>query len=227
MPGPDPQVLKSFVLFAELTPSQLSRVAAIGRERRFQKGHTIFLEGEKGNYVVLIVSGVVKISRSSADGRVKTLALLRARDYFGEMAMFLPGRMRSATAETMTECQVITIGQHDFEKMLKEYPGISLRIIQTLAQRLVSTNRQVKTLALGDSHSKLADLLLWLKDELPQTGGAAPEVSLTHQEIADLAGLSRETTTRMLNLFEREGAVELKSRRVVLSNLDTLAKYTT
>jgi len=227
MPHLDPQLLKQFVLFAELTQSQLNEVASVSRERRFPKGHTVFLEGEKGNYVVLIVSGVVKISRSSSDGRVKTLALLRAKDYFGEMALFLPGRKRSATAETMTECSVMTIGQQDFERLIKEFPGISLRIIQTLAQRLLSANRQVKTLALGDSHSKLADLLLWLKDEFPQTDGAQPVISLTHQELADLAGLSRETTTRMLNIFEREGSVHLKSRRVVLSNLESLHKHAT
>src|SRR5512142_2438672 len=127
MPAIDPAVLRQFVLFQDLTPAQLSRIAAIARERKFPKRHTIFLEGEKGNYVVLIVAGMIKISRSSSDGRVKTLALLRARDFFGEMALFLPGHERSATAEALTECRAITIDQTDFEKLLKEVPGISLR----------------------------------------------------------------------------------------------------
>jgi len=227
MAGLEPQTLKLFVLFQDCTSAQLAQVASIARERRFQKRHTIFLEGEKGNYVVLIVSGIVKISRSSSDGRIKTLALLRPKDFFGEMALFLPGRERSATAEAMTECRVITIDQTDFEKLLKENPGISLRIIQTLAHRLLAANRQIKTLALGDSHSKLADLLLVLKDEFPQPAGGAPLIPLTHQELADLAGLSRETTTRLLNTFEHEGVVKLKSRQVALTNLETLKSYAT
>lgn len=227
MPGTEPPTLKQFVLFQDCTSAQLAQIASIARERRFQKRHTIFLEGEKGNYVVLIVSGIVKISRSSSDGRIKTLALLRPKDFFGEMALFLPGRERSATAEAMTECRVITIDQNDFEKLLKENPGISLRIIQTLAHRLLAANRQIKTLALGDSHSKLADLLLVLKDEFPQPAGAAPLIPLTHQELADLAGLSRETTTRLLNTFEHEGVVKLKSRQVALTNLETLKSYAT
>ena len=223
----EPQHLKQFVLFQDLTASQLARVASIARERRFPKRHTIFLEGEKGNYVVLIISGIVKISRSSSDGRVKTLALLKARDFFGEMSLFLPGRERSATAEAMTECRAVTIGQADFEKLLKEVPGISLRIIQTLSQRLLAANRQIKTLALGDSHSKLADLLLWLKDEFIQAGGHPPVIPLTHQELGDLAGLSRETVTRMLNSLEQEGVVKLKSRQVALTNLELLGKKAT
>lgn len=227
MAGLEPQTLKLFILFQDCTSPQLSQIASIARERRFQKRHTIFLEGEKGNYVVLIVSGIVKISRSSSDGRIKTLALLRPKDFFGEMALFLPGRERSATAEAMTECRVITIDQTDFEKLLKENPGISLRIIQTLAHRLLAANRQIKTLALGDSHSKLADLLLVLKDEFPQPSGGAPLIPLTHQELADLAGLSRETTTRLLNTFEHEGVVKLKSRQVALTNLETLKSYAT
>lgn len=227
MPGLDPASLKPFVLFTELDGPHLTKIAAIARERRFPKRHTIFLEGEKGNYVVLIVSGIIKISRSSSDGRVKTLALLRPRDFFGEMALFLPGHERSATAEALTDCRVITIDQTDFEKLLKEVPGISLRIIQTLAHRLQSANRQIKTLALGDSQSKLADLLIWLKDEFPGTAGTGPVIPLTHQELADLAGLSRETTTRLLNTFEQAGVVALKSRQVQLVELEKLKKLAT
>ena len=66
------------------------------------------------------------------------------------MALFLPGHERSATAEALTDCRVITLDQSDFEKLLKDAPGISLRIIQTLAHRLQAANRQIKTLALGD-----------------------------------------------------------------------------
>ncbi len=227
MPYGDALSLKQFVLFQDLTPSQLGKVSAIAHEHRFQKRHTIFLEGEKGTYVVLIVSGIVKISRASSDGRVKTLALLRARDFFGEMALFLPGRERTATAEAMTDCRVITINQDDFERLLKEFPEISLRIIQTLAQRLQAADRQIKTLALGNSHSKLADLLLWLKDDFSQPASGPPVVPLTHQELGDLAGLSRETTTRMLNAFEKAGVVKLKSRQVILSDLKALGKYAT
>lgn len=222
-----PQALKPFVLFKELSASQLNQVASIAHERRIPKRRTIFLEGDQGNYVVLIVSGIVKISRSSADGRVKTLALLRANDFFGEMALFLPAHQRSATAEALTECCLITLDQGNFEKLLKKYPGISMRIIQTLAQRLLAANQQIKTLALGDSHSRLADLLLWLKDSSTQSSNGHPLIPLTHQELADLAGLSRETTTRMLNTFERAGAVKLKSRQVALTDLNLLKSYAT
>lgn len=221
----DVTLLKQFVLFQELTASQLTQVASIARERRFPKRHTIFLEGEKGNYVVLIVSGIVKISRSGSEGRVKTLALLRARDFFGEMALFLEAHERSATAEALTECRVITIDQSDFEKLLTDYPKIALRMVQTLAHRLQAANRQIKTLALGDSHAKLADLLLWLKDEFAVPGGGAPLVPLTHQELADMAGLSRETTTRLLNALETEGVVKLKSRQVAITGLEALKRY--
>ncbi len=223
----DPAVLKQFVLYQDLTAPQLARIASIARERRFPKRHTVFLEGEKGTYVVLIVSGIIKISRSASDGRVKTLALLRPRDFFGEMALFLPGHERTATAEALTDCRVITIDQSDFEKLLKEVPGISLRIIQTLAIRLQAANRQIKTLALGDSQSKLADLLIWLKDEFPVPAGARAVIPLTHQELADLAGLSRETTTRMLNALEGEGVLQLKARQVHILDLDKLKKYAT
>jgi CRP/FNR family cyclic AMP-dependent transcriptional regulator len=102
-----------------------------------------------------------------------------------------------------------------------------VRIIQTLAERLASANRQIKTLALGDSRARLADLLLFLKDEFGQADAGMPVIPLTHQEIADLAGISRETATRLLNTLETEGAVRLKSRRVVLSDPEALKRYAT
>jgi CRP/FNR family cyclic AMP-dependent transcriptional regulator len=227
MAGLNPQILKSFVLFQDLPAPQLAQVASIARERRFPPKHTVFLEGEKGTYVVLIVSGIVKISRSSSDGRVKTLALLRANDFFGEMALFLPGHERSATAEALTECRVITLEQPDFEKLLRDVPAISLHIIQTLAHRLQAANRQIKTLALGDAQSKLADLLLWLKDEFAAPGSDLPVIPLTHQELADLAGLSRETTTRLLNALAKKGLVALSSRQVRLVSPGGLKKLAT
>ena len=226
MPDINPQILRQFPLFQDLPSGMLSKVAAIAREKHYRKHATIFVEGDKGDYVVLIISGIIKISRAATSGRVKTLALLRAKDFFGEMALFLPGRERSATAEALNECRLITIDEADFERLLKEIPQISLRIIQTLAHRLQDANRQIKSLTLGDSRSRLADLLLWMKDEFTQTSGTQPTINLTHQELADLAGLSRETTTRLLNSLESEGAVILKSRQVTLANLETLKKHT-
>lgn len=226
MPETSLQTLRQFLLFQDLPAGLLSKVASIAREKRYKKNATIFVEGEKGDYVVLIVSGIIKISRAAASGRVKTLALLRARDFFGEMALFLPGRARSATAEALTDCRLVTIDEGDFERLLKDIPQISLRIIQTLAHRLQDANRQIKSLALGDSKSRLADLLLWMKDEFPTAPGGQPAINLTHQELADLAGISRETTTRLLNGLEEEGAVKLSSRQVILANQQLLAKYT-
>ena len=219
------QALKKFVLFSDLTPAQMERVAAISQDRRFRMGATIFIEGDKSTYVVLITSGIVKISRSAADGRVKTLALLKTTDFFGEMAIFLPGHKRSATAEALTECKVITIEQDEFERLLKEVPAISIKIIQTLAQRLQAADRQIKMLALGDSRMKLADLLLSLGEEFPEHGKGSVLIPLTHQDLADLAGLSRETTTRLLNSFSSEDILTLKARQVLLKKPDLLKKY--
>ncbi len=226
MAGVEPNLLRQFLLFQDLTDGELKQVASIAHFRHYPKLHTFFLEGEQGNYVVLILSGVVRISRSASDGRVKTLALLREPDFFGEMAIFLEGHQRSATAEALTDCRVITIDREDFEKLLKEYSGISLRIIQTLAQRLQAMNQHVKTLALGDSQAKLADLLLWIKDGFEHSKDTIPVIPLTHQDLADLAGLSRETITRILNGLEAEGVVKLKPRHVELVNLEKLRKYT-
>lgn len=221
------QAIGKFVLFSDLSPAQKERVAEICREHTFRTGSTIFVEGDRGTYVVLIISGLVRISRAAADGRFKTLAILKSSEFFGEMALFLPGHRRSATAAALTECRVATVEQDDFEKLLKEVPAISIRIIQTLARRLQSANEQIKSLALGDSKMKLADLLLALGEEFSRHGKGKALIPLTHRDLAELAGTSRETTTRLLNSFAREGILTLSPHEISLKNPESLRKYTT
>ncbi len=221
----DPQQLRSFILFQDLAEADLKRVASISRRRAFPKGHTIFLEGERGDYVVFIASGLVRISRVSSEGKVKTLAILRAPDFFGEMAVFHADHERSATAETLTECNLITIERDDFERLLEDFPSISRKIIAALTQRLRAMNEQVKILALGGGLAKLANLLLSLNEEFAGPNGPSPAIPLSHQELANLAGLSRETTTRLLNVLEAKGALRLKSRQVEIADVRVLRKH--
>jgi CRP/FNR family transcriptional regulator len=218
--------LKEVILFRDLPSKELDKVAKLFSERRFPKYHVIFQEGAPGDLLYLLKQGVVKISKEAADGRVKTLALLNVGEIFGEMSV-LSDENRSANAETLTETVCLCIKREDFQALVEKNPSISLHIIRTLIDRLIQADRQIKNLALGNSRAKIADILIQLSNEFGGEDGAGDKVGirLTHQELADLAGLARETTTKLLNEFVKDDAIILKDREIEILDKKKLEQW--
>jgi CRP-like cAMP-binding protein len=111
--------------------------------------------------------------------------------------------------------------------LVEKNPSISLHIIRTLIDRLIQADRQIKNLALGNSRAKIADILLQLSSEFGGEGedSAKVGVRLTHQELADLAGLARETTTKLLNEFVKDEAILLKDREIEIVDKNKLQQW--
>jgi CRP/FNR family transcriptional regulator, cyclic AMP receptor protein len=218
--------LAGVLLFKDLPARELEKVAKLFTVKEFPKYHVVFQEGSAGDLLYIIQSGVVKISKEAADGRVKTLALLSVGEIFGEMSV-LSEETRSANAETLTETKAAVIKREDFQGLVEKSPIISLHIIRTLIDRLYQADRQIKNLALGNSRAKIADILLQLSQEFGGEGedGAKVGVRLTHQELADLAGLARETTTKLLNEFVKDEAILLKDREIEILNKAKLQQW--
>jgi CRP-like cAMP-binding protein len=219
--------LKSVLLFKDLPATQLDKVAKLISEKKLPKYQIIFEEGETGETLYIIRSGLIKISKEASDGRVKTLALLKAGEFFGEMSV-LSDEGRSANAETLSDTELLVMSKQDFESLLDKNPSVSVHIIKTLIDRLAQADRQIKNLALGNSRAKIADILLLLSQEFGEKEGETQKVNvrLTHQELADLAGLARETTTKLLNEFVKDEAILLKDREIEILNTEKLAQWT-
>jgi CRP-like cAMP-binding protein len=226
MPDELKEFLKDVLLFKDLPAKELDKVVKQFTFMEFPKYHVVFQEGSPGDLLYIIKSGVVKISKEAADGRVKTLALLSAGEIFGEMSV-LSSESRSANAETLTEAVAAVIKREEFQALVEKNPSISLHIIRTLIERLYQADRQIKNLALGNSRAKIADLLLQLSQEFGGDGedGSKVGVRLTHQELADLAGLARETTTKLLNEFVKDEAILLKDREIEILNKGKLQQW--
>lgn len=226
MPEDLREFLKSVILFKDLPAKELDKVAKLFTEKSFPKYTVIFQEGAAGDLLFIIKSGVVKISKEANDGRVKTLALLNQGEIFGEMSV-LSGESRSANAETLTETSTVAIQREDFHALVEKNPSISLHIIRTLIDRLIQADRQIKNLALGNSRAKIADILIQLSAEFGGEGADTDKVGvrLTHQELADLAGLARETTTKLLNEFVKDDAIILKDREIEILDKKKLQQW--
>jgi len=139
---------------------------------------------------------------------------LREKDSFGEMAI-LTKDVRSATVESLSDLITVSISKEDFETLIKQEPSIPMQIIKTLSERLAKADRDIKNLALGDARARIACVMMDLINDITTT-------KFTHQEIADLAGLTRETTTRTLKLMEDEGLIQVNERKIQIMDVERL-----
>lgn len=189
------------------------------RTRSYGPDAVIFREGDWGEALYILAKGLVKLSKVDLDGREKILAILKPGDFFGETAM-LTHLSHSTTAVALTAASVYTLADHDFFKLIKTYPAFGLNLTSTLASRLASMYDESQILSYQDSQGRVIYVILRLYNsgfiEFSKDGRAL--IRLTHQDIASLAGTSRETVTRAFKALEIEGVIETKPRTVIVKD---------
>lgn len=214
--------LATVPLFRGAPERALDVTASVVRRRRFDPDTLLFQEGEPGDAVYLLADGLVKLSKVDLGGHEKTLALLRPPEFFGEMALLGQAR-RSAAAVTLAPTTCYLLFRDDFQRLLAAYPTVSLNLTSTLAERLRGMDDEAQVLSYQDAQGRVAYVLLRLYrdgvvDLLPDRARAR----LTHQDLANLAGTSRETVTRALKALEGEGLIETRPKEVDLIDVQGL-----
>ncbi|MFS8534664.1 MAG: Crp/Fnr family transcriptional regulator [Limnochordales bacterium] len=211
------EILRRIPFFAELEPSDLEALAEAVVVGRYRKNQVLFVEGEPSHSLYFICSGRVKVYRVSADGREQILHLLGDGDPIA-VVPFFDGGAYPANAEVLTDAEIAFIRFEDFERIARANPSILLRMLRLLAQRLRRAQEQIASLALKSVGGRLAQRLLDLADRhgVPVPGGIQVDLQLSRQELGNLIGASRETTTRLLQQLQREKLIRLEGSRVTI-----------
>lgn len=219
------ELLGAVPLFHDLGRPELEELGRASREQVLAKGSLILAAGDPGDALHLIVSGAVKVFQTSDDGRDKTLAILGPGDCLGEVAI-LDGGTRSASAQTLTETRLLTLPRTSFREVLRRQPQIAEQLLLVLAERLRKANQQVEQLAFRDARGRVVSALLALADGhgVGSGGGRRIELRLTHQELADFAGTTRETSTRILAELAELGLVQTAGHHLLLRDLAGLRR---
>jgi CRP-like cAMP-binding protein len=208
--------LKSIPLFQNLGEDGLREIADLLIERKFPKNATIFEEGVSGDYMYLIQKGQVKVTKMSEDGREKILAIHSDGDFFGEMAL-VERESRSASIKTMCPCVLLALSRSDFLNLLRQNPDISLELIRVLSQRLRDSNGQVRALLFERVEGRARGVLRRLaRDSEPDADGRLATPAVTHQQLADLVGTSRETITRVVKELKDSGWLRQEGKRYLV-----------
>ena len=217
--------LRNVPIFTDLTDSDLTKIASNMVPRVYEKGQMILLEESMGETFFIITQGAVKVTRLSADGREVILAMLGESDFFGEMSL-LDGEGRSANIVANEDAKVLTLSRNDFLDCLESYPKIAIALLEELATRLRKSDQQIESLSLSDSEHRIGITLIRLAGELGtiKQGHVTVKNLPYQQDIANMAGTSRETVSRTLKLLEDKKLVRRKNRNLTIYNFDAFRR---
>jgi CRP/FNR family cyclic AMP-dependent transcriptional regulator len=216
-------ILAGTALFAGLSASDRSALAALMRRRRYADEEVIFRQGDPGDTLYIIATGTVKIVRSTEEGKELLLTLLGPGEVFGELSL-LDGEPRSADAVAQESCEVFLLRREDLYSFLRGHPTVAEALLRVLARRLRATDDVLDEAAFLDLPTRLARLLLRLAHVHGRRERDRVVLGLrfTHAEIASMVGSSRESVTRNLKQWEREGLISYRAGLVSLLQPDAL-----
>ncbi len=211
--------LKHIKLFSGLSPAELQEMDRITRMQEIKRKQPIYLPGDPANTVYLLKKGRVKIVGSAPSGKEVTFEILEAGEIFGELEV-LEESPRETQAEALDDALICAIRREDFDRYLHEHPNLSVRLTKLIGLRLRKIQTRVEDLVFRDAPARLAHLLLELSktDGAPEGAGLRLHARLTHQEMANLIGCSRETVSTILGQFRDRGLIKIDGRSIIVLN---------
>ncbi len=223
--GESHELLRRVPLFAELSESELERVASVAIPRSFPKGVRVFHEGDDSDACYIVRTGDLRVTREHSDGRAIALATLGPGDIFGELAM-IDGGSRSASVETLTDSELLGLPASAVRRVVAENGDIAAKLIVAITRRLRETNERVSRQSFQTVPSRVAGVLSQLiaEEAIPENRHGIT-VRMTQADLAQLAGTSRESVSRFLADLERAGIVRSGRGRVTVCDPAKLHNY--
>ncbi|WOH54554.1 Crp/Fnr family transcriptional regulator [Bradyrhizobium sp. sBnM-33] len=213
-------VLRKHPFFADLEPTAFEQLCRYAKHSTLKRGATLFSKGDPGNSLYAVISGTVKMSISSPDGRSAILNIIEPGEIFGEIAL-LDGGARSADAIANSNCELFVIDRREFIPFVKEQPALAMKFIELLCERLRWTSDQVEQIILQNLPGRLASALLRLSEKhKPAQQGRT--IAVTQQEISEMVGMTRESINKQLRAWASRDWVRLEHGAIVVLNAEAL-----
>ena len=210
-------------LFCNLTPGAVKDLEAIKYSTAYPKGAVLFVEGQMPRGVFILCKGRTKLSICSSDGKTLILKIAEPGEVLG-LSATVSGKPYELTAETLDPCQVNFVKREDFLRYLRDHNEVTLRVAEQLSDKYNTACHEIRSLGLSHSAAeKLAKLLLeWSGKNGDAKQPGRMKLALTHEEIAQMIGTSRETVTRLFADFKKRQFIQLKGSTLVIRNRQAL-----
>jgi CRP/FNR family transcriptional regulator, cyclic AMP receptor protein len=194
-------------------------------ELKLSRGEHLFMEGDDGDSLYVVIDGKMKLTRAAADGRENLLSVIGPGEMFGELSLFDP-RPRTSSASAVTDAVLASLKHEALTPWLRERPDVSLHMLRALAQRLRRANDVTADLVFTDVPGRVAKALLDLAARfgVQREDGLQVNHDLTQEELAQLVGASRETVNKALADFVARGWIQLHPKSVLLIDAERMRR---
>lgn len=204
-------------LFSGLNEKQKGEMLSHLKEAVVKKGSFVYTVGDKAETLYILKEGKIKISRLSEDGKELTVDMLKPGDIFGELVL-AGEEERETIAEAVEDSFICAIHKKDFEDLISKNPRFSFSITKWLGLRLRRIENRLEHIVFQDVRARLVSTLhdMAAKYGLPDKDGAKIAIKLSHQDIANLIGATRQTVTLELNNLQKQGHLLIRNRTIII-----------
>ena len=219
--------LKGVPLFSSLSDDQLDTISRTGSTRRYPRGHLVVQQGSPGDTFYVVVSGCVKVTLLSKDGKEIILSVLKSSDFFGELSL-MDNEPRSANVIVAEDSTLFLLTQKQFHHLITTYPDILKKVMKELCTRLRHADEKIGGLAFLDAYGRTISVVLQLAHErgIKTKNGIEISYAPTHQELSNMVGVSRETITRIIKVLKaNKTLISYRGRKVVLRRYPESMQY--
>lgn len=186
-------------------------------ERRFKAKDTILTPGDPDGQLYFLLQGTVRLYKIYGDYKEATTALLKDGGVFGKLS-FGEARWQDVFAEAVTKVRVAAVQKSALTEVIKQRPEFAMKLFASLSERLRQSDEVIESLLNREVSARLATLLLNLSDRFGEDNetGTVLGVRLTHQDLANMIASTREAVSKVMSEFQREGAIAVENRRIVI-----------
>lgn len=218
--------IKNIPIFSALSDKELKEIHPCVVKEKYKKRQEIFSEGDPPDWFYIVLSGKVKITKLSNEGREIIIELISPADFFGGLAV-LRGFPYPANAVAMENSDIVRISRNSLLKIIDRFPNVMYDITTSLGERVRDFHDTLKNIALEKVESRIASLLLKLADKAGEKTGKGAVVinmKLTKQDIAEMVGTTVETAIRVMSKFKKAGVIYAEGGNIVVKNLEALRR---
>ncbi len=217
------KIIGRLPFFRHLTPEAIAEINRLFEDRDAAAEQAIYFEGDPGDYLYLVATGKVKLTRHTASGREVLLDILHGGEYFGNLSA-ISGRGYTETAIAQTSCCILQISAQNFENVLSRYPDVTMKVLKAVGQRLEESQEIVKQLSVYTADQRIAAALVRLAKKLGEQKlkGVLIQLPFSRQDLAAMTGTTVETVSRVMSRFSAEGWVSTGRKWVSINDLERL-----
>jgi CRP/FNR family transcriptional regulator, cyclic AMP receptor protein len=230
------KIFERHFLFGKLYTNEIDALISYARVERYRAGREIFAKGSPGQSLMAVLRGSVKISSLSESGKEIVFRIFNAGEIFGEITV-LDGEARSADATALTDCELLVLNRRDLLPVLENRVDLCMMLLNILCRRLRLTTEQVEDIAFRPLESRLAKVLVQLTESvrLPppaveafgtrhRLGSPSVELHISQRELANIAGGSRESANKQLQIWHRQGLIHLSKGSIMIRDIEALRR---